>query len=160
MTYTKSELINSIHTLADRVEDTPTAIDLNNHSDLPYSATYRRYFGSWNSALIEAGYEPNRRHRNYEGTESPNEYYERVKDSMNCVVCGESGYACIEFHHVEDKDFALSRTPHLAVEKDDVYREFQKCLSLCANCHKKNHSNKHDTDFSNYSVPEYPEPEY
>jgi hypothetical protein len=162
MTYTKSELIGAICELASRVDDeSPTAIQMNDHPDLPYADTFRRNFGSWNSALIEAGYEPNRRYQVYEDTESPNQYYERVKNLMQCVACGVDDYACIEFHHLDDgaKEFALSKTTHLSVDKADVYAEFYKCVPLCANCHKRHHSNRHDFSAQEYSIPEYPEPE-
>lgn len=160
MSYSKSELLGAIFELGSRVDnETPTATQMNEHDDLPYVSTYRRRFGSWNSALEAAGYEPNLEMERWGGVESPNQYYQRVKREMACSACGESDFPCIEFHHLHEKSFAVSRVPHLAVAPQDVYEEFQKCVPLCANCHKRHHSSEYPFDASEYNVPDYPKPE-
>ncbi len=59
--------------------------------------------------------------------------------------CDECGYSrCIEaldFHHLRDKSFGISQggftRSWTAIEE-----ELQKCILLCANCHREIHASK------------------
>lgn len=56
-----------------------------------------------------------------------------------CIVCGESEPVCIDFHHIDPstKDFTISK--HTSSGKNKLLIEIQKCVCLCANCHRKLH---------------------
>lgn len=58
--------------------------------------------------------------------------------------CQECGYnkctAALEFHHLDpnEKDFALSSRGH-SRSWDRVKAELDKCIMVCANCHREIH---------------------
>lgn len=55
-----------------------------------------------------------------------------------CQMCGESHPAVLELHHLDPdvKDFHPSSASSMAQFK----READKCVVLCANCHRKVHA--------------------
>lgn len=60
-----------------------------------------------------------------------------------CIFCGYN--KCIdalEFHHLDadSKDFGLSRSG-LTRSWEKTKKELDKCILLCANCHRESHSN-------------------
>jgi hypothetical protein len=58
-----------------------------------------------------------------------------------CESCGYSKcIGALEFHHKDptQKDFALSKV-RLTSFSDKVAQELDKCLLLCANCHREEH---------------------
>lgn len=57
-----------------------------------------------------------------------------------CIICGESEPFCIDFHHKNpsEKEFTISKKTNLG--KDKLLVEIQKCVCLCANCHRKVHA--------------------
>lgn len=58
--------------------------------------------------------------------------------SSGCKVCGEKEIACLDFHHLGDKDVTVSSM--LGWNDDRVKEEIAKCVVLCANCHRKHHA--------------------
>lgn len=55
-----------------------------------------------------------------------------------CCICGETEPCCLDFHHLRDKEFELAKAPD--VSKERLYKELEKCIVLCANCHRKLHA--------------------
>lgn len=58
-----------------------------------------------------------------------------------CQICGyDKCSAALEFHHTnpDEKEFALSHQKSASFEK--VKEELDKCVLLCANCHREVHS--------------------
>lgn len=56
-----------------------------------------------------------------------------------CSNCGEKEKVCLDFHHLRDKKFNLahgSKTGSIT----KVLEELEKCIVLCANCHRKLHA--------------------
>lgn len=53
----KTELLDALQCLGDDLDRTPTAVDMEQEGQFGW-ATYKTAFGSWNDALIEAGYGP------------------------------------------------------------------------------------------------------
>jgi len=53
--------------------------------------------------------------------------------------CGESDPACLEFHHLGDKDQQISYMVRNAVSVQRIKIEIAKCEILCSNCHRKEH---------------------
>lgn len=59
-----------------------------------------------------------------------------------CSVCGyDTCIEALEFHHLDQnlKEFSISQNGH-SRSWERVEREIQKCILLCANCHREEHS--------------------
>jgi transcription elongation factor Elf1 len=66
-------------------------------------------------------------------------YVSEVKKEGNCVLCGEKEISCLDFHHLSDKDMEIARL----INRGSLIRlkkEIEKCVLLCANCHRKLHA--------------------
>ena len=57
-----------------------------------------------------------------------------------CVVCGESEPCCLDSHHVDGKDTAISRMVQDGILIEKIQEELDKCVTLCSNCHRKVHA--------------------
>jgi len=58
-----------------------------------------------------------------------------------CIVCGFDKHPeAIDFHHLDptEKDFIVARSMGKAWDK--VKAEIEKCVCLCANCHRLHHA--------------------
>lgn len=67
--------------------------------------------------------------------------YLKVLGKTKCAQCGyDDCFAAIDFHHIypKDKKFEVGRLLSGPVTKDAM-DEIEKCLPLCANCHRKLH---------------------
>ncbi len=53
-------LIDDLQALGYHLGQTPTAIDIDNAPGMSSTSVYKRVFGSWNQALVRAGFAPNR----------------------------------------------------------------------------------------------------
>ena len=65
------------------------------------------------------------------------DYVNSVKSS-GCCMCGEKDVACLDFHHLRDKSAEIAKL----IENDNLTQikiEINKCIVLCANCHRKLH---------------------
>jgi len=54
-----------------------------------------------------------------------------------CQSCGESDPRVLEFHHLGEKENEVSRLMGRGASLDALIAEIQKCMVLCANCHRK-----------------------
>lgn len=65
------------------------------------------------------------------------QYLDEIR-AKGCIICGENCPCCIDFHHLREKTFNLAE----AKEKSRISteEELQKCVLLCANCHRKLHA--------------------
>ena len=62
-----------------------------------------------------------------------------------CEICGyDKCIDALEFHHKnpEEKDFGISSGETKSWEK--IKKELDKCIMLCANCHREIHSHEND----------------
>jgi hypothetical protein len=67
-------------------------------------------------------------------------WFREYKKKLECTKCGETHYACLEFHHVrKNKEKAVSNMVGQGYSKNKIMQEIQKCTVLCANCHRKIH---------------------
>lgn len=66
------------------------------------------------------------------------EYIGQIKSS-GCVCCGEKEKAALDFHHLRDKKFSICKS-FGNVNLEDLTEEINKCIILCANCHRKFHA--------------------
>lgn len=53
-----------------------------------------------------------------------------------CTKCGETNPVVLEFDHLKDKKYCISRIIFSHVW-ESVLEEINKCQVLCSNCHKK-----------------------
>ena len=57
-----------------------------------------------------------------------------------CMFCGYERYiGALDFHHTEDKSFGISDKGYTR-SWDRVKKELDKCILLCANCHRELHA--------------------
>ncbi len=59
------------------------------------------------------------------------------KAAKGCQHCGESDPICLELHHTDPTVKDLN--PSNAGGRKLFYEEADKCIVLCANCHRKEH---------------------
>ena len=57
-----------------------------------------------------------------------------------CCICGEDTYCCLELHHIRNKLYTISRAVK-NLPTDLFMKEINKCIVVCACCHKKLHNN-------------------
>lgn len=86
--------------------------------------------------------------RNYQRVKS---YRQRMKERLvnykggKCQLCGYNlCITALEFHHLnsKDKDFTVSKYSNL--KWDTVVSEVDKCIMVCANCHREIHAGLRD----------------
>ena len=69
------------------------------------------------------------------------EEFKQLKEDLKCERCGEDNIACLDFHHTDPngKEYSIgSMSGHNNLEK--IKKEIEKCIVLCANCHRKEHA--------------------
>jgi transcription elongation factor Elf1 len=70
------------------------------------------------------------------------EQFQAYKKTLSCLICGESESACLDFHHLDPskKDAAIGEIMASSPSIAKVMIEVEKCVVLCANCHRKVHA--------------------
>jgi len=73
-------------------------------------------------------------------TQTKHAKWRAFKAGFACTKCGFSHPAVIDFHHIDpstkkDSVFNLIANKRYAA----AYREVEKCIALCANCHRIHH---------------------
>lgn len=61
--------------------------------------------------------------------------------SKGCSNCDEKDPVCLDFHHIDPKTKKFSIGSASLAPYKDLMEELQKCIVLCANCHRKIHKN-------------------
>lgn len=62
-----------------------------------------------------------------------------IKEYYGCAVCGEQEICCLDFHHVDSKNFYISKDgPKVSIKR--MFEEMKKCIVVCASCHRKIHA--------------------
>lgn len=65
-----------------------------------------------------------------------------IKSEKGCLFCKEKDSCCLEFHHVGGSKIEDVGTMKNHAAKQKVLAETEKCVVICANCHRKVHSGK------------------
>lgn len=70
------------------------------------------------------------------------DWYKELKRNKCCSRCPENHPACIEFHHLDPKQkaFEISTCWRKGYSIQRIEEEIAKCIILCSNCHRKEHS--------------------
>lgn len=60
---------------------------------------------------------------------------------LECLRCGENDTRCLDYHHQDptEKRFAIA-SEYKNYSIQTLKEEINKCIVLCANCHRKLHS--------------------
>ena len=66
------------------------------------------------------------------------EEWRKFKAGQSCFFCGIQHEAVIEFHHPDGSDSYDSKVSNFvqAGQWKRAYKEVEKCLPLCCNCHR------------------------
>ena len=68
--------------------------------------------------------------------------WQAFKSKLSCTRCGFSHPAALDFHHEDTTDHkSVNRLASNGLYKQAI-REIQKCIVLCANCHRIHHYEK------------------
>lgn len=61
------------------------------------------------------------------------------KSTNPCAHCGETDITVLDLHHLvpSDKDVAVAIGVHRGWSTRRLIREIKKCITLCANCHRR-----------------------
>lgn len=62
------------------------------------------------------------------------------KENKGCQVCGESFGPCLELHHLDPNEKEGDPSNLAQVSFVKFLQEAEKCVVLCANCHRKVHA--------------------
>lgn len=104
--------------------------------ELPLTEYYSRGNGKLRSECKQC-------HKNY----VKNKYNERkemvnkIKGNQGCAKCGESREYMLDFHHKDPsiKDDNIARITSNNNKMENIQQEIDKCIVLCANCHREFH---------------------
>lgn len=82
--------------------------------------------------------------RNRRNRKKARNWYNEYKTKLKCDNCEENHPACLDFHHtnVTDKKVEVSKLINTTISIESIIREIEKCIVLCANCHRKLHYNE------------------
>ena len=70
-----------------------------------------------------------------------------LKTELKCAKCGYNEYGvALDFHHLDptQKDMTVARMMSNKYRVDAVMKEIEKCVCLCANCHRVFHFLEHE----------------
>lgn len=65
-----------------------------------------------------------------------------IKEQLSCAKCGYNEYAiALDFHHIDpkQKDTTVARMLSNNYTLERTLKEIEKCVCLCANCHRAFH---------------------
>jgi hypothetical protein len=59
-----------------------------------------------------------------------------IKEASGCVDCGLKNHIVLDFDHLHDKKYNISRMIHDGFSWAAIKKEIAKCEVVCANCHR------------------------
>jgi hypothetical protein len=59
-----------------------------------------------------------------------------IKEKSGCVDCGINNPIVLDFDHLHDKKYNVSRMIHDGFSWAAIKKEISKCEVVCANCHR------------------------
>src|SRR5437870_1590472 len=70
------------------------------------------------------------------------QFIQAYKAALACLDCGEAHPATLDFHHLDpsEKERSLGDIGKYGWSRAKVLAKIDKCVILCANCHRKRHS--------------------
>ncbi len=67
---------------------------------------------------------------------------DEYKRSKGCLRCGELDECCLDFHHVDGKDYHVADMLSSGVSIKKIWDEIRRCVVLCCCCHRKLHAGR------------------
>ena len=61
---------------------------------------------------------------------------QKIKEDSGCVDCGVCNHIVLDFDHLKDKKYNISRMIHDGFSWAAIKKEIAKCEVVCANCHR------------------------
>ena len=65
--------------------------------------------------------------------------HELKRDELSCVECGKGRPPALDFHHPGKKDLGVAEMVTHGYARESIRREIERCVVLCANCHRARH---------------------
>lgn len=65
-----------------------------------------------------------------------------IKEKLKCQICSEPDPCCLDFHHKTNEKGRNVSAWVSAKSLNNIINEIQKCVCVCANCHRKIHAKK------------------
>lgn len=67
------------------------------------------------------------------------EWITEIKRDSGCSICDEIEPVALDFHHInpDEKDGSVGMMASQGYGRDKLEEEIEKCVVLCANCHRK-----------------------
>ena len=98
---------------------------------------YRKQYYQKNKEKIKA--------RTYATKKKKRQEYNEWKSTLSCVQCGFSHSAALDFHHVIKKpdNRRVNELVRSGRFKAAYKEATERCIVLCANCHRIHHWNEH-----------------
>lgn len=64
--------------------------------------------------------------------------------SDGCLVCNENDDSCLDCHHIDPnvKEYTIGNMIRDGFSINKLVDELNKCVCICANCHRKFHAGK------------------
>ena len=59
-----------------------------------------------------------------------------IKETSGCADCGVKNHIILDFDHLRDKKYNISRMIHDGFSWKAIKKEIEKCEVVCANCHR------------------------
>ena len=69
-------------------------------------------------------------------------WFFEMKSELSCELCGFSHPGALDFHHKDKKEKDTEVSNLLKYSKKRILEEIEKCVVLCANCHRIHHFNE------------------
>ncbi len=63
-----------------------------------------------------------------------------------CARCDEDRPPCLDFHHPNEKDHSVATMVVNGHSKSSIKEEIERCIVLCANCHRLEHADPPDCE--------------
>ena len=113
-------------------EEVPEGVDKSQEEwdDLSYHAQY--YY-------VKEGRKDGIRREENRRRQEKRDWLREIKSEQGCSECSEDDPRCLDFHHVGEKSENLSSMAGNDASKERMKEEMEKCVVICANCHRKKH---------------------
>jgi 5-methylcytosine-specific restriction endonuclease McrA len=66
-----------------------------------------------------------------------NNIIDQIKQGQSCFYCDEFAPVCLDFHHIDKKDFNIGTARGTLFGLKTLIKEIEKCEIICSNCHRK-----------------------
>lgn len=83
-----------------------------------------------------------RQQQNKERQDSIKNAIDEYKIKNGCSRCSEKDPICLDFHHLDPafKEIEVGNACRRGWSLEKIFKEIEKCILLCANCHRKEHA--------------------